>query len=88
MECLHSTPITGKAFMIRLLTAPVRANRQFCCLAEELSSDKIMFEMGREFPGRSIIDLLNSWAKSHGYKIICWEEWKNGIRDIIEWRVR
>ena len=88
MECLDSKPITGKAFMLRLITAPIMANRQFCCLAEELSSDKIMFELGREFPNRSIIELLTRWAKSHGYKIICWEEWKNGISRIIEWRVR
>lgn len=49
MECLNTKPVTGKAFMLRLFTAPFMANREFHCLAEELSSEKIMFELGGVF---------------------------------------
>lgn len=87
MNTLLSTPIVGKCFMLRLLTAPVGI-RDFGCLAEEGPDNSIKVHLLGGLPGRDINDLLRDWAKSHGYAKMCFCQCEKGLVHDVEIRVR
>jgi len=87
MNTLLSTPIVGKCFILRLLTAPIGI-RNFGCLAEEKSDNLIKFHLMEGLPGRDINDLLRNWARTHGYAKMCIRQCEKGLLRDVEFRVR
>jgi len=82
MNTLLSTPVMGKSFMLRLLTAPLGL-KDFCCLAEEKPDNLIKIHLMCGTLGKDINDLLRDWAKSHGYARMCLCQCEKGmVRDI------